>query len=61
MPEREIVHKLKHFGLSQRIATKLVQAHYNTPRLIKAASDEDLLAIPSFEAGDVQEIREKIC
>lgn len=45
---------------SMRLAQKLVKADFATPRLIKAASDEALLAIPSIDAEDVQTIRERI-
>ena len=49
----------KHFGLASDIAQKLVEAEYQTPRFIKGAKDEDLLAI-TLSAKDVEEVRKKI-
>lgn len=45
---------------SMRLAQKLVKAGFSTPKLIKAASADALLAIPSIDAEDVQTIRERI-
>lgn len=58
--DRQQIAKLKRKGLSQRVAGKLVRAGFRTPKLIKAASDEDLMAISDMKAGDVSGIREKI-
>ena len=49
----------KHFGLASDIAQKLVEAGYQTPKLIKGTKDEDLLAA-SLSAKDVAEVRNKI-
>lgn len=54
------VTKMNHRLSNMRLAQKLVKADFATPKLIKAASDEQLLAIPSIDAEDVQTIRERI-
>lgn len=43
-----------------RLAQRLVDAGYSTPKLIKAASDEALLAIPGVGDAALQIIRERI-
>lgn len=50
----------KHYGLGLRTATRLVEAGLTTPKLIKAASDADLLALPNIGQTAVQDIRERI-
>ena len=54
-----ILRLTKHFGLASGIAQKLVEAEYQTPKLIKGAKDEDLLAA-SLSTKDVAEVRNKI-
>jgi len=49
--------KLHRHGLSRDVARKLVEAGYYTPRLIKAASDKELLGIPSIGKSAVEDIR----
>lgn len=60
MPDKEVIWKLRRTGLSQRVAGKLVRAGYRSPRLIKAATDAELLAIPSIKGKDVGDVRAKI-
>ena len=57
---QQVLRLTGHFKLSQRVAGKLVRAGFYTPKLIKAASDEELLAITSIKQEDVDEIRVKI-
>ena len=54
------VTKMNHRLGSMRLAQRLVKMGYSTPRLIKAANDEQLLAIPGVDEEDVQAIRERI-
>jgi hypothetical protein len=57
--KREIV-RLTYRGLSRRVAGKLSRTGLGDPLDIRRASDEQLLAIPGIEEGDVAEIRRKI-
>jgi hypothetical protein len=43
-----------------RLAQRLVNAGYGTPKLIKAATDEALAIIPGVSVEDVQTIRARI-
>jgi len=54
----EQMHKLVVQGLHRRVAQKLVQFGFPLPRNIKAATDEQLLALPSIKQDDVDDIRE---
>ena len=49
--------KLHRHGLNRDVARKLVEAGYYTPRLIKAAREADLLAIPGIGKSTVEDIR----
>ena len=44
---------------SESDITALVEAGFDTPRRIKAASDEQLLAIPGIGQGKLAALREK--
>ena len=52
--------RLEHRGLDASTAQKLVDAGYYTPRMIKAASDRELKAIPGIGDAAVARIREAI-
>jgi len=53
------ISKLQRMGVSRRVAQKLTKAGIHTPKQIKQASDEELLAIPSMKVEDVADLRER--
>jgi len=54
------VFKLKHRGFTTKEAEMLVEAGLGSPKLIKAASDSQLLAIKGFGVTQVSNIRKKL-
>ena len=54
-------HKLvSHYGLNAGVAQRLITGGYPKPREIRAATDEQLLELPGFDQGTVDEVREKV-
>ena len=54
------VKKYRHFGLEADIARKLADAGINTPKQIRAMTDEGLLAVEGVGSGALAKIRKAL-
>lgn len=60
MTEQSIERLVKHYKLSDRVARALVVQGLLTPALIRAATDEELLALRGLTEDDLVDIRAKV-
>jgi hypothetical protein len=51
---------VKHYGLDADVAGELCLAGFHTPKLIRAASNKDLLDIPGMDQGKLDDVRAKV-